>query len=174
MKRNQVVLSEKSGSFGATGTIDSTGGFTGDEANLVFLLNTDFGSSSTDDQSCSFDIFDEAWTEDFGEVLVDYLDDGYSEGDTFVFNDKTVTAASKGEIGVMAGRCVAVDVGDVPYCNIAFELDEGTILVQGYFSNVQTMNVVGGSGCFQGLMGHVGVSDDSDSSTYTYSWTISS
>lgn len=160
---NMVITAGLGCFFGASGTIN--GSLDGNE----FQLNVD-DANSMHDPACPSDLFDEAWEENYGEVYVDYLADGFSEGDAYVFLDKTIRTSSKGEIGVLTGRCVVVDIdAAATYCNIVFELDKGEISVQGFF---EEMAIVGASGCFQGLQGRVLGSDPLDDSLFIYNWDV--
>ena len=164
---NMVITAGLGCFFGASGTIN--GSFDGDEGSFVFQLNID-DTNSMHDPACPSDLFDEVWEENYGEVYVDYLADDFSEGDAYVFVDKSIRTPSKGEIGVLTGRCVVVDIeASATYCNIVFELDEGDIVVQGFFGE---MVIVGASGCFQGLQGRVFASDPLDDSLFIYNWDV--
>lgn len=119
--------------------------------------------------SCAANIFDEPWTEPFGDVYVDYEGDDFSPGDAFVFDNKPVTVPAPGETGVLAGRIVLIE-SDILYANMVFTFDVGQIAVQGdYYSG---MTIVGGNGCFRDLQGTVEGSDEDEG--FVYQWSITS
>ena len=165
---DNMVIVGGSGCFdGMTGTIKGSalpgGGFQYD-------LDLD-SESSRGGPSCTLDIFEEIWAEDFGEdTVVEYVND-FDPGVTFNFDNNPVSVPSRGDVGVISGRCVILNNVASSYCHIMFELDEGTSAVQGAFT--QGMTIVGGSGCFQGLKGSV-VSLEESGNFLEYSWSISS
>lgn len=132
---------------------------------------------------CSTDIFGQPWTEPVGDFFVNYIsqpwepwwvepDDDYdanTPGDVYVFIDKVITAPATGEVGRGAGRCFVVETQEYTFCNIVFEFSDGSIAVQGIFTE---MSVIGASGCYQGLYGIV-FGEELDDDTFTYTWDVS-
>jgi hypothetical protein len=147
---------------GVTGTISGTVGAT---EGLDYALELD-AADSTD--NCPDGLFDDIWTEVFGDVYANYdFDiDVDSAGEAFLFEDKEITINGQA-LAISAGRCYYLQSVDDTYCNIVFTLDDGTIAIEGFFAE---MIIVSGSGCFAGLKGTV-ESLFADAG-FEYTWTI--
>ena len=162
---NMVITSGQGCFFGTTGSLS------GSATDNGYMYELDFSTPST----CTEGLFDDPWTEAFGDAFVDYLfdpdaeDDEGSPGDAYVFENKVFTIPSTGGTGLLAGRCFILPDDDAEtYCNIVFTIDgEGSIVTQGFFNR---LIIVGGSGCFQGLSGSAEV--DENDNGFLYSWTL--
>ena len=76
---------------------------------------------------------------------LDIFGDGYTAGDVYVFDANTVSTSGYAE-GFSAGRCVvleSVDVENILYCSIVFELPEGAIIIQGVFADMDALSGTG-------------------------------
>ena len=182
---NMVITTALGCFYGVSGIVSGSvlqdgGGYRYD------LVLDDNSANNVTEPSCieSISLFNYIWTEDFGDLLVNYrfqpppiasaVDDAYDEetpGDVIVFDKKIITVNSTDTvaIGVGSGRCVFLTRQDRMYCNMVFALESGSIALQGDFSQ---MIVVGASGCFQGLQGVV--YSNKTNTGFSYSWDVSS
>ena len=132
-------------------------------------------------------LFDNTWTEEYGDLLVNYMyhapddgdtasifeieDDQKTPGDAYVFDNKVISVSTTDNSGILSGRCYFLANDSDLYCSIVIEMDNniGSIAVQGDFDN--GMTVIGGSGCFRGLQGVLMANDDG--SRFVYTWEVS-
>eukprot|EP00977_Amphora_coffeiformis_P001076 scaffold222_cov175-Amphora_coffeaeformis.AAC.21 len=110
---------------------------------------------------------DSTLVEEQDDIGLDLFGDGYSAGDVYVFDSNTVSTEGYAP-GLSAGRCVvleSVDVENMLYCSIVFDLPEGSIIMQGSFAD---MDVVSGTGCFNGMAAEVTLGPDEEGFAYDF------
>ena len=114
---DEMVIVGGTGCFlGASGTVS---GFDPDDGTLEYTVSLDDPDSASD-SACVDGIFDDTWSEPFGDTFVDYngIDDdtfGETPGDIYVFDNKVVTIPLPGGAsteGTMAGRCFSMPSDD--------------------------------------------------------------
>ena len=137
---DMVVISGQGCFLDATGKV---GGQIGSGAN-TFKLDLD-DPDSIEEASCSEDLFDNIWTEVFGETTVDYSDPCTTSGDAYVFDNKPLTIPTNNgnELGNTNGRCIFLQDFADTFCNLVLRVgQQGSVVLSGFYSN---MIVVGGS-----------------------------
>lgn len=88
------------------------------------------------------------------DIFLDILEDGFSPGDTYLFDTNRLGSIGFEE-GESAGRCVALENTDEDnnlYCSIVFEFPEGSIVLQGVFRDI---DAISGAGCYRSLTAEV-------------------
>lgn len=159
---NMVITGGLGCFYGATGTVSGTG--TDDGFNYTLAFDTEESVAALD---CDLTVFDEPWLEEFGETFIDYLDDDESPGDGYMFDNKVITIGDKE--AVLAGRCMFLQDLDNTYCNMVYTMQDGTgsIAVMGYYDG---MAIIGGSGCYNSLLGTASGEEVDDG--YAYTWAL--
>ena len=104
--------------------------------------------------------------EEQDDVALDLGIDGYSTGDSYLFDSNTLTTAEYTD-GFSAGRCVVLEGTEDNnlYCSMVFEFEEGVVALQGVFSDI---DVIGGSGCYESTTAEVSLGPSSIGFTYTF------
>lgn len=165
---DNMVITGGTGCFnGVSGIV--RGSYDDDEETWRLDLNLD-DETSNENEACSSDLFADAWIEQFSDDALIYYQEDAREGFAALFDNNIVTLSLTGEtIGIVAGRCFVLDeFDDYTYCSVVFDLDEGSILVQGFFDS---MIIVGATGCFRGLSGTVRGEENTENSA-EYSWSV--
>ena len=92
-----------------------------------------------------------------------------------MFENKEVSVPATGTTGTLSGRCMIVgSESEDTVCNIVFQLDEGSVAIQGNYSfDDGVMRIVGATGCFRGLTGSVTADITDDELGFAYIWDIS-
>ena len=157
---NMIIIGGLGCFFGASGSVS---GF--DNGGLAYQLTLD-DEDSASDASCVEGIFDVIWIEQFGDVFIDYYEDGITNGDVYVFDNKVLTIPlASGEIeGTMAGRCFVTPTGDL-YCQMAISLPGGEVFAQGLIGE---MIFAGGNGCYNGINGYMVGGGTEEEFNYTF------
>ena len=117
------------------------------------------------------ELFEATWK----EVGQDFLSDidgsgGPSVGELFVFENHPITVGNSAQpTGLASGRCALLpgfeENDNLVYCLISFAFDEGILVVQGLYPE---MEIVGGSGCFVNVQGRMLSSDADDGYQYSF------
>lgn len=148
---SSFVITGGTGCFsGISGTVE--GSFS---SSTTYEYNVEIDVDSTSDLECTSGAFDNVWLESGEDAFVDFdRNNVRSPGDIFVFGGHEIQVGNTGIVGLSYGKCVVLISGfeDGTFCSIIFEIAEGMIAAQGFYSN---MIITGGSGCFRGLQGNV-------------------
>ena len=179
---NMVITSAVGCFYGVSGIVS---GFSFDNGDHRYDLLLDDPDATVQDVACpGLNIFNETWTEPYGDLLVNYIFepndsenttdyDKYTAGDTYVFDNKVISISNTATTGIISGRCVFLGQDESIYCSMVIEMmdDMGSIALQGDFDkDFDKMTVVGGSRCFQGLQGVVLNQGSEDG--FLYHWTV--
>jgi hypothetical protein len=167
---NSLTIIAGSGCFlNISGTVQGTDD---GQAKRHYSIQMDQPNSSKG-PGCIPDIFTNPWTEELGDVYVDYLQNGVEDaGEVYVFDNKVLTIPLvNGTVvtGTLAGRCFVSTANEELFCQYAIEAPGGTIVTQGLFTN---MLIVGASGCFQGLNGYLQGDTNPLTLQFVYRWLL--
>ena len=93
---------------------------------------------------------------DVNGIQIDILDDGYSPGDVFVFEESNIFSSELGDfVGTTTGRCIVLEEyieneDENRYCIMEFNFEDGSVKLQGILFE---LFVVGGTGFYEGIQG---------------------
>ena len=155
-----IIVSGTGCYFGITGAVSGTA-VTGPVQQ--FQVSVDDGTGL----SCTPGIFDNPWTEPFGDAYVDYvLNDAEDDGEIYAYDSKPISIIISGGTelqGILAGRCFIA--GGSYYCSYVVDLPGGAVAFRGFW---EEMTIIAGNGCYRGLTGTVGAEGISDGFMYTF------
>lgn len=153
--------------YGVTGTV--SGNFGSSLTTINYNLALDDPANLG--VSCPPGLFDNAWTEPYGDQYVDY---GQMPGSAYVFDNKLVTITLpnfQSITGRAAGRCHVLEGegGDL-YCLYTMVFPSlGSITFVGFYD---FMIITGGSGCFRNLSGNIIGDEDDVTQRFTYTFQL--
>jgi len=109
-------------------------------------------SDSVPTNGCSA-LEDTTWVRMVSELFIDWDRDGSaSPGDSYIFEENSVTIPGNGPQGSVAGECMHHQSSSYTdlYCTMTFKFDSGNVVVEGVLNK---MIIVAGTGCFFGVSG---------------------
>eukprot|EP00977_Amphora_coffeiformis_P014249 scaffold3946_cov177-Amphora_coffeaeformis.AAC.12 len=125
---------------------------------------------SASKSSCSWNVFDNPWTEPYGESYVDYQPNGAEDSaEIYAYGNKDITIPLSGSAtvqGILNGRCIIL--GSSYYCSYTVQLPDGMVHFRGFWED---MTILSGTGCYRGFSGGVSASDPSGTG-FVYTFTL--